>query len=52
MTVSHLDGNLWNCAAENLAWRVDPEWLTVHTTVPLMRPSHLPRRIFFFGASL
>jgi hypothetical protein len=49
MTVTHFDGNMWNCAADNLAWRVDPEWLTKHKTLPLMRPSNLKRRILFYG---
>jgi hypothetical protein len=50
MTVSHFDGDMLNCAAGNLAWRVDPEWLTKHLTLPLMRPSNLKRRILFYGA--
>jgi hypothetical protein len=50
MTVTHFDGNLWNCAASNIAWRVDPEWLTKHKTLPLMRPSNLRRRVLFYGA--
>jgi hypothetical protein len=48
MTVTHF--NIWNCAASNIAWRVDPEWLTKHLTLPLMRPSNLKRRILFYGA--
>lgn len=48
MTVVHVDGDGWNCAASNLAWRVDPDWETRqwqrwHTK--LMRPDFLPHRI-------
>jgi hypothetical protein len=50
MTVTHFDANPFNCAADNIAWRVDPEWLTKHQTLPLMRPSHLKRRITSYGA--
>jgi hypothetical protein len=49
MTVTHFDGNVWNCAASNVAWRVDLDWLTSNTYLPLMRPSHLPRRVLFYG---
>jgi hypothetical protein len=27
MTVIHFDGDLLNCAATNVAWRIDPAWL-------------------------
>jgi hypothetical protein len=48
MTVDHFDGNMWNCAADNVAWRVDPEWLIkheIHKIVALLRPSHLRTRV-------
>jgi hypothetical protein len=43
VTVVHKDGNPLNCAAENLAWRIDLDWLRINT-LALMRPDHLSRR--------
>lgn len=59
VTVTHKDGDMLNCAAANVAWRIDPQWLVEHYWRPLMRPDHLPtkrlrpppaRRILNFGA--
>jgi hypothetical protein len=46
-TVLHADRNKWNCAATNLSWHVDADWLARHkqkVTLTLMRPDFLPSR--------
>jgi hypothetical protein len=63
VTVTHFDGDMLNCRADNLAWRVDPEWLErqnhiqtlrtmprVNLKKPPSRGFHPFRRIFYFGA--
>jgi hypothetical protein len=42
-TVVHFDGDDWNCAVTNIAWRVDPDWLEYATQAEVedwMRPDH------------
>ena len=48
MTVVHFDLDPFNCSVDNLAWRVDPEWLECVKGAKaheLMRPDHLQVRI-------
>jgi hypothetical protein len=45
VTVVHFDGDDFNCAVDNLAWRIDREWLERRgdlQTMAWMRPDHLP----------
>lgn len=45
MTVVHFDGDLFNCAVTNLAWRVHPDWVARRRELSIaraMRPDFLP----------
>jgi hypothetical protein len=62
VTVVHFDDDPLNCAASNVAWRIDLEWqarqryLDTLRTMPLVitknppRSLHPSRRILYFGA--
>jgi hypothetical protein len=44
MMVIHANGDLLDCSAQNLSWKVDRDWYLQHYILPLMRPDFIPRR--------